>query len=504
MRALRVIVPLLLLCSAATIVVVAGGAGGAGRPRSKDAHVTVDWTPCSGYKNLRCAKVPVPTVYGHPKEGTVNLAVVMVPSTSAHPKGDIFMNPGGPGGSGVQFLEQSYTSFPASLRGQFNLVSWDPRGIGASTPAVTCDTPQQLIAYARVTPAPDDAAQIKQVVDSTKAYVKSCVRNTPRLLLENVGTRVTIEDLDSLRADLGQSKLNYIGFSYGTFLGELYAQRYPSHIRTMVLDGVIDPALGLVGSDRTQALGFEGDLSAFFTWCDSNSSCHKLLPQGAKNGYDSLIARFAAGDDETVYFKQQYGGTQKVTLGDAYLGVIMTLYSKSYWSLLGQAISEALKGNGDLLQELAFSYLGLNQNGSWSNEEAANIAINCVDSPSPHSLSFYENLASELAKVAPNFGTAEAWGSLACAYWPIPPEGSPQVIHAPGTPKILVVGSTNDPATPYVWAQAVARQLDNAELLTRDGSGHTAYFFSSCIRSDVDNYFVTTKLPPPNTVCPSN
>ncbi len=504
MRAFRIVAPILLLFGAATAVVLAGSAQGAARPRRASAHVTIDWTPCSGYKSLRCAKVPVPTVYGHPSEGTVDLAVAMVPSTSAHPKGDIFMNPGGPGGSGVQFLEQSYTSFPTALRAEFNLVSWDPRGIGQSTPPVTCDTPAQLRTFAQVTPTPDDAAQLNQVVRTTKAYVNECVRNTPKLLLENVGTRVTIEDLDTLRADLGQQKLNYIGFSYGTFLGELYAQRYPTHIRTMVLDGVINPALGLVGSDREQALGFEGDLHAFFTWCDANSSCHKLLPQGAKQAYDTLMARFSSGGTVPAYLKKQFGGTQKVTLGDAYIGAIDTLYAESYWPYLGQAISEALHGDGSLLLALAFSYLGLNPNGTWSNEEAANIAINCVDSPSPRSLSFYKGLAVQLGKAAPDFGVAEAWGSLACAYWPISAEGAPQAIHAPGTPKILVIGSTDDPATPYEWAVAVSHQLDNAELLTRDGSGHTAYFFSSCIRTDVDNYFATTKLPPPKTVCPSN
>jgi pimeloyl-ACP methyl ester carboxylesterase len=504
MRVLRIIAPIVVLCATTTSVVLAANAGGSPRPRREVTRVSVDWSPCSGYKALRCAKVPVPLVYGHPSEGTVDLAVAMVPSTSAHPKGDIFTNPGGPGGSGVQFLEQTYSVFPKALRAEFNIVSWDPRGIGLSTPAVTCDTPSQLIAFARVTPAPDSAAQISSVVKATKSYVHSCVKNTPKLLLENVGTRVTIEDLDRLRSDLGQQKLNYIGFSYGTFLGELYAQRYPSHIRTMVLDGVINPALGLVGSDRQQALGFEGDLHAFFSWCDANAACHKELPKGAEAEYDTLMSRFSSGETEDAYFKPQFGGTQVVTLGDAYLGVISSLYSKSYWPILGQAIQQSLQGNGDYLLELAFSYLGLNPNGTWSNEEAANVAINCVDSPSPRGLTFYKNLAGQLAKAAPDFGAAEAWGSLACAYWPVPPAGTPQVIHAPGTPKILVVGSTDDPATPYEWAQAVAHQLDNAELLTRDGSGHTAYFFSSCIRTDVDNYFITTKVPPPNTVCQSN
>ncbi|MGA8297680.1 MAG: alpha/beta hydrolase [Acidimicrobiales bacterium] len=503
MRAFRIFAPFLLYAGALTGVALGSSAGGATSPRRAVAHVSVSWTTCPGYKNFRCAKVPVPLVYGHPSEGTVDLAVVMLPSTSAHPKGDIFMNPGGPGGSGVQFLEQSPSSFVA-LRSQFNLLSWDPRGIGASTPAVTCDNPAQMRAYARLIPAPVTKGQLNQVVQETKSYVRECERNTPRLLLQNVGTRVTIEDLDTLRADLGQPKLNYIGFSYGTYLGELYAQKYPTHVRAMVLDGVINPALGLVGSSREQANGFEGDLHAFFSWCDANSSCHKLLPQGAKQAYDSLWSRFESGTTEKAYLKSQFGGTQKVTWGDAYIGVIQTLYSKSYWPYLGQAINETLKGDGSLLLALAFSYLGLQPNGTWSNEEAANVAINCVDSPSPRATSFYENLATTMQKTAPDFGAAIAWGGLVCAYWPFAAAGEPQAIHAPGTPKILVVGSTDDPATPYVWAKAVAHQLDNAELLTRNGSGHTAYFFSSCIRADVNNYFATTKVPRPNTVCPSN
>jgi pimeloyl-ACP methyl ester carboxylesterase len=504
MRAFRILTPLLLFCSVLTSVVLAANAASATTAERLVAHASVSWTSCPGYKSFRCAKVPVPLVYGHPSEGTVDLAVVMLPSTGAHPMGDLFLNPGGPGGSGVQFLEQSASIFPSALRSQFNLVSWDPRGIGASTPAVYCDNPAQLRAFARVIPIPTTSSQINQVVQATRSYVQACERNTPRLLLENVGTRVTIEDLDSLRADLGQAKLNYMGFSYGTYIGELYAERYPTHIRAMVLDGVIDPALGLIGSNRQQAIGFEGDLHAFFTWCDTNSTCHKELPQGAKQAYDSLMAKFASGDSEDAYLKSEFGGTQRVTWGDAYIGVIDTLYAESYWPYLGQAIQQGLKGDGSLLLALAFQYLGLQPNGTWSNEEAANVAINCVDSGAPHDISFYKGLATELAKSAPDFGAAEAWGNLACAYWPIPAQGKPQAIRAPGAPKILVVGSTDDPATPYVWAQAVARQLDNAALLTRDGSGHTAYFFSSCIRTDVDNYFATTRVPPAKTVCQSS
>lgn len=504
-RAFKIVAPVLLFVAAA-VSVSANAVSSASVPRTTRPHTTaVHWTPCDS--KFRCATIPVPIEYSHPNLGTIKLSVVELPSTGLHPIGDVFTNPGGPGASGVQFLEQNYSSFSKRLRANFNLVSWDPRGVGASTPAVSCLNAAQMRRFTMLTPNPTTPKQVHRVLTATRQYVTGCQAHTPHLVLANVGTRTTIEDLDTLRADLGQAKLDYLGFSYGTYIGELYAQRYPTHIRAMVLDGTIDPSLGLVGSDEQQALGFEGDLRAFFSWCNTNGACHQQLPNGAKNEYDQLMARFASGEDDTATFKPRYGGTQQVTLGVAELGVISTLYAKSEWPYLGQAIAQGLTkvaGNGNLLAEFAYEYEGLQSNGTFTNEQDANVAVNCLDSPSPRSVSYYEKLAKQLAKTAPNFGASEAWGSLICGLWPYPAQGTPSAIHAPGTPKILVIGSTNDPATPYVWAKAVAKELDNAELLTRSGSGHTGYFFSSCIRSWVDGYFASLSLPPKNTVCPSN
>ncbi|HLX78824.1 MAG TPA: alpha/beta fold hydrolase, partial [Acidimicrobiales bacterium] len=455
-RAFKFLAPALLVATA--VVSVSPSASSAAPHRVATAHTTtVHWTPCD--KQFRCATIPVPIEYANPSLGSIKLAVVMLPSTGLHPIGDLFTNPGGPGASGVQFLEQNYTGFSARLRANFNLVSWDPRGVGASTPAVNCLNAAQIRRFTQITPDPTTPKQVHDVVAETQQFIAGCENKTPHLVLANVGTRTTIEDLDTLRADLGQQKLNYLGFSYGTYIGELYAQRYPTHIRTMVLDGTIDPSLGLTGSDREQALGFEGDLRAFFSWCNTNSACHKELPSGAKNEYDELFSKFAAGRVDTATFKSLYGGTQPVTFGVAELGVISTLYAKSQWPYLGQAIAQGLtdvEGNGNLLAEFAYQYAGLQSNGTFTNEQEANVAVNCLDSPSPRSLSFYETFAKQLSSVAPNFGASEAWGSLICAYWPYPAQGSPAPIHAPGTPKLLVVGSTNDPATPYVWAKTVA------------------------------------------------
>jgi pimeloyl-ACP methyl ester carboxylesterase len=505
-RALRTIVPV-VLAAAGSLFSVGAAAANASSAARISGHarrsVAVRWTACRGHAGFRCAWIPVPIDYAQPTLGTIKLAVVMLPATSRHPVGDLFINPGGPGASGVDFLEQSGSDYPAALRAKFNLVSWDPRGIERSDP-VLCVNANEMRALTQITPQPATAAQVAQVVRATKQFVADCEAHTSRLLLENVGTRATAEDLDRLRADLGQAKLDYLGFSYGTYLGEVYAQRYPTHIRAMVLDGAVDPSLTTIAKDRQQALGFEVDLHAFFRWCDADKTCHQRLPDGAEVSYDKLMAKFATGWTESAYFLPKFGGTQPVTLGVALEGVISTLYSNLAWPDLGLAIDRGLHGSGDLLAELAYSYEGLQVNGTFTNEQEANVAINCLDSPVPMTLSSYETLAKQFAALAPDFGASEAWGTLTCAYWPFAAQAKPGPIHAPGTPTILVVGSTEDPATPYGWAEAVASQLDNAVLLTRAGTGHTGYFSSSCIRRYVDQYLATLALPPAHTVCPSD
>ena len=503
-RPLLALASLLLLATASSSVIM--GSAGANSAHGKTAPAKLHWTACDKQLFL-CTHIAVPIEYAHPNLGTIELSVIMLPATrTLHPLGDIFLNPGGPGVSGVQFLESAASSFPPSLSANYNIVSWDPRGVGGSTPAIKCINAAQIREFAQLPPDPTTPAQVRLIVSATKQFVAECEKNTPALVLASVGTRTTVEDLDTLRADLGQPKLNYIGFSYGTYLGELYAQAYPTHVRAMVLDGVVNPALTLPALEESQALGFEGDLRAFFAWCGSNSTCHKELPTGAKTAYGRLFAKFASGMSETVTFKSKFGGAQKVNLGVAELGVLGALYSKSYWPTLGQAIADALQGNGEYLAVLAyFVYDNESETtGQFPNAQGAEVSISCLDSPASHSLSFYEQLAGKLSHVAPDFGGLEAWSSLICAYWPYPAQGKPAAIHAPGTPTILVVGSTNDPATPYVWAKAVAKQLDNAALLTRSGSGHTGYFFSSCIRSYVDLYLTSLKLPPKGTICPSS
>ncbi|HUB71067.1 MAG TPA: alpha/beta hydrolase [Acidimicrobiales bacterium] len=483
------------LVVAGTIVV------GAPLPASGASPVggaALDWHQCA--RTFRCGSLDVPIDYARPGAGDLALALVELPATTAHVVGDLVMNPGGPGASGVQFLEMA--SFPSALRMSFNLVSFDPRGVGESDP-VRCTGASGIRSLIALDPAPQTAAQVAVVVKAAKAFDQSCAEHSPSALLEHVGTLDTVRDLDRIRAALGQPKLNYLGFSYGTYLGELYAQDYPSHVRAMVLDGVFDPALSSSELLEQQAVGFESDLKDFFAWCPRDKTCSQELPAGAKTEYQRLFADIAHGDLVVADLPTQYGGTQVVTLGVATTAVLGSLYSDQTWPYLAGAIAQAMGGNGDGLAVLAYAQEGMMPNGQFANLIAAGTATSCLDRSYPSGVTAYEELAQQLAKVAPDFGADAAWSDFACAYWPVPSEGRPQVIQARGSPPILVVGSTGDPATPYAWAQAVTHQLARAELLTRSGPGHTAYFNSKCIENWVGSYLVTLRLPPAGTVCPS-
>jgi len=456
--------------------------------------------PCGG--PFRCATLRVPVSYSDPGDGSIPLAVVELPATGPRrPVGDLVLDPGGPGASGVRFLEAAWTQFPASLRERFTLVAFDPRGAGASDPVVCASGPalRRLLA---LPPAPTTPAQVREVVVATRAFVAGCLRHTPRVVLAHLSTLEEARDLDRLRAALGERRLTYMGFSYGTYLGTLYLELYSRRVRAMVLDGAVDPALSTTEEELQQAEGFEQDLRDFFSWCPTDPACRAALPAGAEASYRALIARLEAGATVPAPLPARDGGPWRVDLGVAETAVVAGLYATADWPVLAEALGDALRGSGSLLALLALSYAGLERSGAYSDIVSADVAISCLDRPAPRSLGAYEALAALFSRLAPDFGAAEAWGSLPCAYWPVPPVGRPSPARDPGAPPVLVVGSTRDPATPYAWAEALAGQLQRAVLLTRAGDGHTAYFASACVRRLVDRYLVDLALPARGTVCP--
>jgi pimeloyl-ACP methyl ester carboxylesterase len=456
------------------------------------------WHTCGTFQ---CSTLVVPVSYSDPHDGTLKLAVIELRSTGAPAAaGDVVLNPGGPGASGVQFLQGAASEFPASLRAKFNLVSFDPRGVGESDPVV-CASSAGLRHWIALDPDPATPAAVSSLIAAVKAFDRSC--RTPRDVLANLSTAVTARDMDRLRVALGQSKLDYLGFSYGTYLGALYAQAFPSHVGNMVLDGAIDPALGAGPLEIEQADSFEVDLHDFFAWCPTNAICHRELPAGAAVSYGNVIDHLKGGGTLTADLTSALGGVQQATYGVALTGVISSLYTTSYWPYLAEGLAEAASGNGTVLTELAYEYAGFNPNGTAGNLVSANLAVSCLDRPSPPVASL-PALAQQFAKTAPDFGPAEAWGSLACNYWPVAPTGRARAVHLPSSLPILVVGSTHDPATPYAWAKALSSELAGSRLLTRTGDGHTGYFSSTCVQGWVDNYLIGGHRPPEGTVCASN
>ncbi|MHB2022269.1 MAG: alpha/beta hydrolase [Mycobacteriales bacterium] len=475
------------------------GGGGALTSKAALAHFYAQrlaWSACN--KGFQCATLRVPLSYADPSGPAISIAVIRWPAADPAAKiGSLVLNPGGPGASGVQFLEQAASSFPAVIHSRFDLVSFDPRGVGASTP-IRCLNSHQLDEYVNADPAPTTAAQIASVVAVNKMFAAGCERESGRLLA-HVSTLDEARDMDILRAALGDRKLTYLGFSYGTYLGAKYIQLFPTHIRAMVLDGAVDPALTVNQLNATQAEGFETDLNDFVNWCIAQGGC----PLG--NTASTALAQLHAISSSVAAHPVPGPAGRVLTSGEFFEGLAASLYAPSWgWPALKAALTQIRADNATVMLELSDVLTGRGPNGHYTNEIEANVAINCVDRPSPHSLTTFEQQAAKDARLAPFFGAANAWSSLVCAYWPVPAVEAPHPVHDVGGPTILVVGTTRDPATPYAWARALTSQLGNAELLTWQSDGHTAYLRgSSCIDNAVNAYLLELRLPKRGTVCPA-
>jgi pimeloyl-ACP methyl ester carboxylesterase len=316
-------------------------------------------------------------------------------------------------------------------------------------------------------------------------------------MLPYVGTVDAARDLDILRAALGDQKLTYLGKSYGTFLGATYAQEFPQRVGRLVLDGAIDPQLTAEQQNLTQAAAFDKELHLFLADCAKQTGCPLGTDPDAaftelKNWVAGLDANPITGD-----------GTRKVDEAYALTGISVAMYDQGWWPDLRSALTSALKGDGSTLLRMADAYND-RQNGHYvDNEVAANYAVNCVDHPDE--ATYVAQIQASLPtfeKDAPFFGPMVDWSSLPCAYWKAGATDSPHAIAARGSGPIVVVGTTNDPATPYSWAQSLAKELAGGRLLTMNGDGHTAYRRgSTCIDGAVDAYYLTGALPTSGTVC---
>src|SRR5450631_921339 len=452
---------------------------------------TLSWHSCAG--GVQCSSLTVPLDYTQPSGQTINLEVVRRRTTSKNRIGSVVLNPGGPGASGVDYAKAAAPLISTVLGGAFDVVGFDPRGVGASAP-VRCLTSAQLDAWVAFEADPNSAADIAQQDALAKGFAAGCQAKSGALLA-HVSTVDTARDLDILRAALGDKTLTYIGASHGTFLGAIYAQLFPTHVRALVLDGALDPSASAADLNHVQAKGFEVALASYIATCVKSSHC----PLGtsaatAEAKLDAWIATI-----RTTPMRASSGRVLTVSL--AVQGVAAALYSPVRWSTLTSALTAAFAGSPAELLDLSDEIDGRHADGSYSNLIESNTAIDCADRPALGAgLDAYAKEAALGAQNGPTFGEFIYWGNVACADWPTPPELAPGPVSAPGAPPILVIGTLRDPATPYIWAEALARQL-GGPLLSYNGDGHTAFLRSGCIDSAVKSYLVALKMPAVGTTC---
>jgi pimeloyl-ACP methyl ester carboxylesterase len=442
------------------------------------------WSDCGS--GFQCSKLLVPVDYDRSAGATMHIAVIRK-RAGGTARGSLIVNPGGPGASGVDYARGSAGTF-AGVTTNFDLVSFDPRGVGRSRP-IRCESGAELDAFVAVDPTPDTRAEHAELVRSSKHFADACFRKNGNYL-EHVGTLDAARDMDVLRAVLGDRKLTFYGGSYGTYLGAKYAQLFPHRIRAMVLDGALDPRQPTAAANRVQAIGFETNLRDFLANCVRSSGCpfDTSSSAAAEADLDRLSSRIDANPLDV--------GSRHLGPGEFFEGLALGLYSTTYWSTLRRALSDAENGDGRLLLAFSDALTERRSDGSYANLIESNLAINCIDRPSPRDVSAYDDSAAAFARVSPHFGEPIAYGSMPCAFWHVPPVEPAHAVTAAGAPPIVVIGTTRDPATPYVWAKALARQLSSGVLVTYDSDGHTAYEHGNgCIVSAVNAYLNRRVVP---------
>jgi pimeloyl-ACP methyl ester carboxylesterase len=448
------------------------------------------WNDCGRDK---CALLTVPLDYVDPSGETIKLAVLEVPAQGKR-IGSLVVNPGGPGASGVQYAAAGSLQFGSKLSDAYDIVGFDPRGVSQSDGIECLDTKQldRLVAF---DPDPDDDAERSQMDQLIRQFGEGCLDHTPDIT-RHMSTREAARDMDILRAALGERKLDYLGASYGTFLGATYADLFPDHVGRFVLDGAIDPSLSNAQQALDQAGGFETALRAYVKDCVDRGGCYLA------DTVDEGLLRIKAFLEQVEKKPLPTDDDRDLTEGLAMVGLWLPLYAKQLWSQLSRALQEAFDGDGTGLLGLADQYTNRGPGGYSDNSMEAFYAVRCLVHDATIPTSEVPAHFAEFEKVAPTFGRAFAFALSTCSNWPVQTGQHSVALHAAGAPPIVVIGTTRDPATPLKWAQGLAAQLESARLITRDGDGHTAFKVgNSCVDDAVERWLLEGTPPKQNLMC---
>ncbi|GAA1489193.1 alpha/beta hydrolase [Brachybacterium sacelli] len=456
----------------------------------------IEWGECEDVQSedAECGTVTVPLVWDDPSQGSIELAVGRLPGADED-SGSLLVNPGGPGASGVNFLDSVPYMLSPEVLSAYDMVGFDPRGV-ARTAGVECLSDEETDQYRSETAEPGTAEAEDMAEKWSSRIAEACEANSGDVL-PYLDTYSAARDMDVLRAALDSEKLDYLGYSYGTYLGSTYADLYADRVGHFVLDGALDPTITMDELTAGQAEGFEKATSAFVEDClGSADSCP--LKGDVSEGKQQLQAFFASVDDNPL---QTDDPDRPLTGALARSAVMMLMYEDGQWSEGRQALGEAMSGDGAQLLEMSDRSAERQEDGSYrTNANFAISAINCLDHPGIADEQWQEQEADRLAEEFPTFGPT--MGGDGCSQWPVPPLREPAPISAEGADPIVVIGTTGDPATPYEWSVSLADQLSSGVHLTFEGNGHTAYGRSGgCIEEQVDAYLLEDTVPEDGLTC---
>jgi pimeloyl-ACP methyl ester carboxylesterase len=455
------------------------------------------WEGCE--EEMQCATATAPLDWNDPARESIDLALIRHTATEGEPIGSVLVNPGGPGGSGYDFVADSldYAVSPV-LQKRFDIVGFDPRGVNRSSAVLCHDDPAELDAflYDIVPGAVGSDEWLAAAQAANTAYGQQCLTHTGELL-RYVDTVSAARDLDLLRSVLGDEKLNYLGFSYGTLLGATYAELYPQNTGRLVLDGALDPTSTGYDVSLTQALGFESAMRAFLADCTSATDCP------FSGSIDESMTKIRALLDRLDASPIRNEDGRELGSNAMTSAIVLPLYSQDNWPYLRQLFDSVMAGDAAFAFQLADSYNGRDTDGTYlDNSLEARLAINCLDYASQGDVAVMRAEAAQLAAAAPVLGKQLSYGDLGCVGWPVAAASERPVVDGDGAADILVIGTTNDPATPYSWAEALSEQLVTAHLVTYEGEGHTAYNKSNeCVDRTVDDYFISGTVPASDPRC---
>ena len=454
----------------------------------------LEWETCGDFQ---CATAEAPLDWEAPDQGGIDLALVRK-SASGERIGSLLVNPGGPGGSGYEFIAESldYAVGPR-LKERFDIVGFDPRGVGRSSAVECYDAAQKDEFLYGIVPAERGSDEwITAVREANEDFGATCAERTGDLLA-NVDTTSAARDLDLLRAILGDEELNYLGYSYGTLLGATYAGLYPEKTGRLVLDGAVDPAASIDEVNVAQSIGFEQSLRAYLADCLAGEECPF---SGSVDDAADEVGRLLASVDASPL---QGSDGRQLGADALVIAIIYPLYSPESWPYLSDMFESVMFGEADTALFFADGYYGREPDGTYrDNSIEAFRAVNCLDYSYDGDVASMRAEAAELAEAAPVIGPYFAYGDIGCDAWPYASETPRGPITAEGAAPILVVGTTGDPATPYEWAEALADQLDSGVLVTYDGEGHTAYRKSNaCVDTAVEAFLIDGVVPDSDPQC---